>query len=290
MNENKVEQKKKGVYKNLLSGGISASIARTVTNPIERLEILRQVGNTDYKGLSLSESLTKFYKTQGVTGLFKGNSASIARIFPYSAIEFYSFEFYKNFLIRGEQNKSRQNSIFYTVICGGLTGLNAITLTFPLDVARTRLAVDTLNSPIKEKSIFTSLNHLWKAQGIRGLYKGYSVAFFGSIPYVAIKQTTFDLMKTHFMIDKYRGALNFIYGAFSGVLGTVLLYPSYMIRRVLQANDKKEMKLLDHANQIFKNQGLSGFYKGLSMTLIKIVPYQGLLFWINEKLKVIFKY
>ena len=63
MSHQNVEQKKKGVYKNLLSGGISASIARTVTNPIERLEILRQVGNTDYKGLSLSDSVKKFYKS-----------------------------------------------------------------------------------------------------------------------------------------------------------------------------------------------------------------------------------
>ena len=34
-----IEEKRKGVWKNLLSGGISASIARTLTNPIERLEI-----------------------------------------------------------------------------------------------------------------------------------------------------------------------------------------------------------------------------------------------------------
>jgi hypothetical protein len=289
-NQHIIEQKKKGIYKNLLTGGISASIARTITNPIERLEILRQVGNTDYKGLSLSKSIKKFYQTQGLTGLFKGNSASIARIIPFSAIEFYSFEFYKNLLMRGEHNKNRQNSIFYTILCGGLTGLNAITLTFPLDVARTRLAVDTQNSPIKEKSLLSSLLHLYKTEGIKGLYKGYSVTFVGSIPYVAIKQTTFDFLKTNFMIDQYRGSLNFIYGGFSGVLGTVLLYPTYMIKRVLQANDKKDLRLFKYVGDIYRNQGFVGFYKGMSMTLIKIVPYQGLLFWLNEKLKVLLSY
>jgi len=290
MSQHNVEKKKTGVYKNLITGGISASIARTITNPIERLEILRQVENTDYKGLSLSQSMKKFYKTQGLTGLFKGNSASLARIFPFSAIEFYSYEFYKNLLIRGDHNKARQNSIFYAILCGGLTGLNAITLTFPLDVARTRLAVDTQNSPIKEKSIFTSLINLWKKDGIRGLYKGYSICFLGSIPYVAIKQTTFDYLKTNFMVDKYRGSLNFIFGGFSGLLGTCLLYPSYMMKRVLQANDIKELKLGGLIRQIFRTQGISGFYKGMSMSLIKIVPYQGLLFWINEKMKVIMNY
>lgn len=286
----KVEKKKKGVYKNLLSGGISASIARTITNPIERLEILRQVGNTDYKGLSLQKSIQKFYQTQGIKGLFKGNSASIARIFPFSAIEFYSFELYKNTIIRGNPNITRQNSIFYTILCGGLTGLNAITLTFPLDVARTRLAVDTQNSSIHEKSLTHTLINLWKSEGIRGLYKGYSVTFIGSMPYVAIKQTSFDFLKTNCMVEGYRSALNFVYGSFSGVLGTVLLYPTYMIKRVLQANDRKEMSLSKYIAEIYRTQGFMGFYKGMSMTLIKIIPYQGLLFWLNEKFKTFLDY
>jgi hypothetical protein len=170
-----VEQKKKGVWKNLISGGISASIARTITNPIERLEILRQVENADFKGLNFSKSVVKFYKTQGINGLFKGNSASILRIFPFSAIEFFSFEFFKNKIIRGHEN--RQSSLKYTMICGALSGLTAITMTFPLDVARTRLAVDTANSSVKESSLINSLSNLWKDGGIRGLYKGYSVAF-----------------------------------------------------------------------------------------------------------------
>jgi len=113
-------------------------------NPIERVEILRQVDNKDYKGLNFTKSIVKFYKTQGLNGLFKGNSASLVRIFPFSAIEFYSFEFYKNIFIRG--HKRDTNNILFTLLCGALTGLNAITLTFPLDVVRTRLACHTLNS------------------------------------------------------------------------------------------------------------------------------------------------
>jgi hypothetical protein len=119
--------------------------------------------------------MIKFYDTQGVPGFFKGNSAALIRAFPFSAIEFYSFEFFKNLLIRG--NKDRQNSLFYTFLCGSLTGLNAITMTFPLDVARTRLAINTINSPVKDTGVFKTLFNLYKKNGIRGLYKGYSITF-----------------------------------------------------------------------------------------------------------------
>jgi hypothetical protein len=136
---------------------------------------LRQVDNVDFRGLNIFKSFEKFYKTQGIPGFFKGNSAALVRIFPFSAIEFYSFEFYKNIFIRG--NEKRQNSILYTLLCGGLTGLNAITLTFPLDVVRTRLAINTLNSPVKDTGIYESLKKLYSNEGFRGLYKGYSIVF-----------------------------------------------------------------------------------------------------------------
>lgn len=125
--------------------------------------------------MNFQKSIIKFYKTQGIQGIFKGNSASLIRIFPFSAIEFYSFEFYKNLIIRGHPD--RDNNILFTFLCGGLTGLNAITLTFPLDVVRTRLACHTQNSHIKESGFFKTLISLWQTAGIRGLYKGYSIVF-----------------------------------------------------------------------------------------------------------------
>jgi hypothetical protein len=135
---------------------------------------LRQVDNRDYRGLNIYKSFNKFYQTQGVNGFFKGNSAMLARIFPFSAIEFYSFEFYKNMFIRG---KPENNRFIVTFMCGALAGLNAITLTFPLDVARTRLACNTLNSDCKDSSLIKSLVNLYKDSGIKGLYKGYSLVF-----------------------------------------------------------------------------------------------------------------
>lgn len=37
-------------------------------------------------------------------------------------------------------------------------------------------------------------------------------------------------------------------------------------------------------------QGLRGMYKGLSVTYVKIVPYQGLIFFTNERLKYLLGY
>lgn len=91
------------------------------------------------------------------------------------------------------------------------------------------------------------------------------------------------------MVDKYRNTLNYLYGSGSGVLATIALYPSYMLKRVLQSSDTQR-GVTSFISEILKKDGFRGFYKGLSMTLLKTAPYQGFLFWSNEKFKKILKY
>lgn len=38
------------------------------------------------------------------------------------------------------------------------------------------------------------------------------------------------------MVPEYKGVLNFAYGSLSGIIGTTLLYPTHLIKRVFQAN------------------------------------------------------
>ena len=132
----------------------------------------------DYKGVSITKSLARFYQNEGIKGLLKGNLPALIRILPFSSIEFYSFELYKS-IFMGNDPKDR--TFLKSFFCGALAGLNAITLTFPLDVMRTRLAANTANSDVKDTHLFKSLVQLFKNEGIRGLYKGYSITFLVSI-------------------------------------------------------------------------------------------------------------
>lgn len=91
------------------------------------------------------------------------------------------------------------------------------------------------------------------------------------------------------MIEKYRNTLNYLYGSGSGVIATILLYPTYMLKRVLQSSNTNN-GLLKIFQEIMLKDGFKGFYKGLSMTLLKTAPYQGFLFWSNEKFKKLIKY
>ena len=45
------------------------------------------------------------YKMEGFPGFFKGNGATIAKIAPFSAFEFYFYELFKNNLYPGKEKK-----------------------------------------------------------------------------------------------------------------------------------------------------------------------------------------
>lgn len=232
------EEKKNQLYKNVFTAGISSSISRTVICPLERVEIFRQLSTPEFKKISIHKSLMKIYNQQGFWGLFKGNSAAVIRIFPFSAIEFYSMEFYKNIFLRGEANQHRARSKKYIFLCGVLTAFNAITCTYPLDVVRTRMASNLTDKCVSETRLLHCLIKLYQTQGIRGLYKGYYICFFGAVPFIAIKQTLYEILHLTYMNPNYTSTLNFLYGALSSLIGTTLLYPSYMLKRILHVNSK----------------------------------------------------
>ena len=73
---------------------------------------------------------------EGWYGFFKGNGVNVVRIAPFSAFEFFFYEFYKTKLF-ASQNMTPMNKL----MCGALTGMTASTLTYPLDLIRTKLSI-----------------------------------------------------------------------------------------------------------------------------------------------------
>jgi solute carrier family 25 (mitochondrial phosphate transporter), member 23/24/25/41 len=68
------------------------------------------------------------WKEEGLKGFFKGNGTNIVRIAPFSAFEFFFYEFYKHHLFRHRSATDFSSKL----ICGGLTGMTASTLVYTI--------------------------------------------------------------------------------------------------------------------------------------------------------------
>ena len=89
----------KKILTSLAAGGIAGGLAKTAIAPLDRSKIFFQTNETrNYRFRYALRWLRHGYRTEGFLSLWRGNTATLARIVPYSAINFMSFEQYKKLL------------------------------------------------------------------------------------------------------------------------------------------------------------------------------------------------
>jgi solute carrier family 25 phosphate transporter 23/24/25/41 len=129
----------KSSYGHLFTGGLAGAISRSATSPLERLRILQQTAAVNYKGRGTIGSLVYMGQSEGFRGYFKGNGATVAKIAPFSAIEFYFYEVFKGNLFPNTPKKDL--GYMQKLVCGGCTGVVAQTTTYPMDLVKTYLTI-----------------------------------------------------------------------------------------------------------------------------------------------------
>lgn len=129
--------------------------------------------------------LAEVVKRESFIALYKGNGAQMVRVFPYAAIQFTSFEFYKTVmlllnlfiyffvtLILCRYFHNCYNDRFYNFqlsgsilgnsshigkfVAGSLAGVTAVTFTYPLDTIRARLAFQVTGEHVYNGIIHTA--------------------------------------------------------------------------------------------------------------------------------------
>jgi solute carrier family 25 phosphate transporter 23/24/25/41 len=127
------------------------------------------------------------WKKEGMYGMLKGNGVNVVRIAPFSAFEFFFYDLYKNFFFGGVDA-----SIPAKLACGGLTGMTASFLTYPLDLIRTMLSVQVDDVNSKKPTILGTGKQIFQRDGVRGLYRGLPATL-----YVRLKKFNLSILGYH---------------------------------------------------------------------------------------------
>lgn len=86
--------------------------------------------------------------------------------------------------------------------CGALAGITSVTVTYPLDIVRTRLSIQTasfasLKSGSKPQSgMWITMKEMYKNEGgVRAWYRGIIPTVFGVAPYVGLNFMIYESVR-----------------------------------------------------------------------------------------------
>ncbi|KAM9364012.1 solute carrier family 25 member 16 [Pholidichthys leucotaenia] len=176
-------------------------------------------------------------------------------------------------------------------IAGGVAGCCAKTTIAPLD--RVKILLQAQNPHYKNLGVFSTLRAVPQKEGILGLYKGNGAMMVRIFPYGAIQFVAFENYKRLLRIKM--GISGHIHqlmaGSMAGVTAVICTYPLDMVRARLayQVKGYHSYTGIGHAfHSIYvKEGGFLGFYRGLTPTLLGMIPYAGLSFFTYDNLKTL---
>lgn len=275
-------------------GALAGVVAKTITAPLDRLTKLKQTGAVQQE-VGLLQVCHSIRAQEGFGGFWKGNWANCLRAAPQKGLLFVFNDAYLLFF--------EKVGIPYTWLSGGLAGCTSTVLTYPLDTVQVlRAGVPGVD----RQSLWEKGLSCIRDKGVaRGLFPGLGITLLGTAPYYSIKFTVYDWLQGALLDEavreshtgnrgeRKRGKIGsgekVGCGAIASIVGNLIMYPNNIVRRTMQAQGHGHVEQYSGIWQCYKGvyvkYGLTGFYRGLGVNLVRVAPNTGIQFWVYESLK-----
>ncbi|CAA0823598.1 Probable mitochondrial adenine nucleotide transporter BTL3 [Striga hermonthica] len=291
--------------KHLWAGAVAAMISRTFVAPLERLKLEYIVRGEQRNLIELIKSIAA---SQGLKGFWKGNFVNILRTAPFKAINFYTYDTYRNQLLRLSGNEETTN--LERFIAGAAAGITATILCIPMDTIRTVMV-----APGGENlgGLIGTFHHIIHTEGFFSLYKGLVPSIISMAPSGAVFYGVYDILKSAYLHSpqgkqrlqhmKQQGEeLNaleqlelgpirtLMYGAIAGACAEAATYPFEVVRRQLQMQVRgAQMGALQTCLKIVRQGGVPALYAGLIPSLLQVLPSAAISYLVYEFMKIVLK-
>lgn len=197
-----------------------------------------------------------------------------------------------------------------------MAGISSTLCTYPLELLKTRLTVQvpclvelSITAPLYSvktflfslkfhlqrgvyKGLLDAFMKIVKEEGPAELYRGLTPSLIGVIPYAASNYFAYDtLRKAYKQVFKQQEVGNIetlLIGAAAGAISSSATFPLEVARKHMQAgalNGRQYHNMLHALINIMEHEGVSGLYRGLGPSCMKLVPAAGISFMCYEACK-----
>ncbi|KAG1456794.1 hypothetical protein G6F56_006753 [Rhizopus delemar] len=271
------------------AGSAGAMFASSIVYPLDIIQVQAKNGSGEDHYNSAWDGIKRIVEKEGISGLYAGLGSSLIGTASTNFTYFYCYSFLReNYNKRYNPGRGTLSTALELTL-GAAAGALTTLITTPVSVITTRQ--QTLPASERQDVIGTAKT-IYEEEGIEGLWKGIRPSLvlcvnpaitYGS--FEKIKQIVLSVLNL-----PMTPWVNFLVGALSKTLATVITYPYIMAKVRLQWKPSKESKekivpykgALDVLARVLKTEGVVGWYNGMSTQITKAVLSQALLFMMKD--------
>lgn len=197
-------------------------------------------------------------------------------------------------------------SLMASLMASASAGMLARIPCHPMDTIKARLQVQTeAAGGGRYRNLLDAGRQIARAEGFRGLYRGFPITFWGSAPGTMLYLTTYDVAKgwsvplvsSHLGTGTSAEAVGqFTAGLIAEAVSCLFWVPIDVIKERMQIQSVPSSAVprgapLGYTNTrsaiatIMKGEGLRGLYRGYGATLASFGPFSALYFMFYERIK-----
>ncbi|KAF2199953.1 mitochondrial thiamine pyrophosphate carrier 1 [Delitschia confertaspora ATCC 74209] len=290
-----------------VAGAVAGLVSRFIIAPLDVIKIRLQLqthslsdplslptirGGPIYSGTL--GTLKSILREEGLTGLWKGNIPAEAMYLAYGSLQFSAYT-YTSHLLDTIPGGYRLPDSANSFIAGAAGGAFATTVTYPLDLLRTRFAAQGRERVYR--SIWASIQNIATQEGPTGFFRGLGAGVSQIVPYMGLFFTSYEGLKPVLATSNLPlpfGTSDALAGVIASVLSKTAVYPLDTTRKRLQVQGPTRA-LYVHRNipaykgivrtltQIWRSEGRRGLYRGLTVSLLKAAPASAVTMWTYER-------
>jgi solute carrier family 25 folate transporter 32 len=295
-----LRKKKLFVSSSLIAGFGSGALASIACAPMDLLRTRMQVMGafvSEAKRRSvyghLFSHLRQIIQTEGPAGCFRGLGATLATVPTFWAIYFPLYEEFKVVIPKIYNNTHDNiNHPFIHLTSAIIAGAAADVVCNPMFVVRTRMQTETLHfleqqipsastpSMMKHRHVPTigeTIASIYAEGGLSAFWRGLTASLIG-LSHVAIQFPVYEFLKAEARSRNYDGKERpidlLLASGLSKICGSLVSYPHEVLRsRMMDARGVEAGKsLIKVMRQVISAEGYVGLYRGLTLSLIRVLP------------------
>jgi solute carrier family 25 carnitine/acylcarnitine transporter 20/29 len=270
---------------NVIAGTVAGASGVLTGHPFDTVKVRLQ--SQSYSAPIYRNTFHCFFsifRKEGIKGLFKGVSSPLVGV---TAINTLLFGVY-GFFLESQLQPGQTPNLWQIFVAGAGSGFVNSFISGPVELSKIQMQNQIGKGTFRSPS--DCMHQVWRRHGLIGCYRGLWPTILRETPSYGAYFACFEGIRRAWSTEENQGQLDnsqlMLAGGISGIAGWMSTYPVDVVKTRIQAqplfptSDTKPTKtsLISWFRSILKNEGMPGFFRGATATVIRAFPTNAVIF------------